>query len=294
MLLKHKVNLKKVILVIILFFILKLYHLFQCKDTIRTNLSFRVMIRKKDAYSENSQNTKIIKFLKPYCNCHNINEYIMIQKSLDSFNNSFYYILASFVQVTNNSNRDEKNKRVVFKGSLDELKREKVTCDVYNVLKRGKNQRVIAYSLYGTNKIYYEQLQLIIEQIRVKYKNFTVRIYYDKSVNETLRCYFECKYPDVVDFCDVNHFSTNVSKQIGVEEYKNTDIVHDDLSYMHKMMWRFIPVGDTFLDVFMSRDTDSFILDREIDSTKEWLNSSNIAHIMRGSKKKIFIIFYCI
>lgn len=272
-----KINRNKVILliIIILFGILN-------RDTFRKN--FRLNIKKNYAFSEFSQNTKIIKFLKPHCSCQNINEFIVIQKKLElsKSKNLTHYIFASLVQFTNNSYGDEMKKRVVLKESLDDLKREIVTCDLYNVLKRGKNQRVIAYSLYGKNKIYYEQLQIIIEQILVKYKNYTVRIYYDKSVNETLRCYFECKYRDVVDFCDVNHFSTSVSDQIWVDEKKNTDVIYDDLSYMHKMMWRFIPVGDSFLDLFMSRDTDSFIIDREIDSTKEWLDSSNIAHIMRG------------
>lgn len=280
-----KLKLNKVFLVIIIFLVLELYHLF--RDTIRTKFVCKsnTIIIQEDKSLEISQTTKVIKYLKPYCSCSDINEFIAIEKKLKS-NESSYYVLASLIQLANNeSYRDETKKRLVLNESIEELKREKSTCDLYNVLKRGKNQRVIAYSLYGTNKIYYERLELVLQQIRAKYTNYTARVYYDKTVNETLRCYFECKYRDVVDFCDVNHFSTSVSGQLGIDD-DSTAVVYDDLSYMHKMMWRFTPIGDSFLDVFMSRDTDSFFIDRELDSVKEWLGSNNIAHIMRGTINK--------
>ena len=280
-----KLKLNKVFLVIIIFLVLELYHLF--RDTIRTKFVCKsnTIIIQEDKSLEISQTTKVIKYLKPYCSCSDINEFIAIEKKLKP-NESSYYVLASLIQIANNeSYRDETKKRLVLNESIEELKREKSTCDLYNVLKRGKKQRVIAYSLYGTNKIYYERLELVLQQIRAKYTNYTARVYYDKTVNETLRCYFECKYRDVVDFCDVNHFSTSVSGQLGIDD-DSTAVVYDDLSYMHKMMWRFTPIGDSFLDVFMSRDTDSFFIDRELDSVKEWLGSNNIAHIMRGKINK--------
>ncbi|RMZ93791.1 hypothetical protein BpHYR1_019801, partial [Brachionus plicatilis] len=56
-----------------------------------------------------------------------------------------------------------------------------------------------------------------------------------------------------------------------------------NLNYVHSMMWRFLPIGDTFVDMFMSRDLDSQILQREVDSVQEWLKSDNIGHIMRDN-----------
>ncbi|RXG57148.1 hypothetical protein Avbf_18201, partial [Armadillidium vulgare] len=47
-------------------------------------------------------------------------------------------------------------------------------------------------------------------------------------------------------------------------------------------MWRFAPLGDDQVDVFLSRDLDSEILRREYDAVSEWLNSTNKSlHIMR-------------
>ena len=48
-------------------------------------------------------------------------------------------------------------------------------------------------------------------------------------------------------------------------------------------MWRWFPIGDSFVDVFSSRDTDSYIIQREIDSVNAWLESDKVGHIMRGS-----------
>lgn len=282
-----KLTYNKVILVIIILLIFEIYHLLRDRETIREKLNCRLntITIKTDTSPKISKNKKIIKYLKPYCSCSDTNELISIEKKFDSskLKDSSYYVLASLIQSSNNKSQTKKT--ILVNESLDELKHEKITCDLYNVLKRGKNQRAISYSLYGTNKNYYERLDLVLEQIRVKYKNYTARVYYDKTVNETVRCYFECKYRDVVDFCNVNRFSTSLIDQLEVDEKTNTVVVNDDLSYMHKMMWRFIPIGDSFLDVFMSRDTDSFIIDRELDSVKEWLASTNIAHIMRGRKK---------
>ena len=52
---------------------------------------------------------------------------------------------------------------------------------------------------------------------------------------------------------------------------------------MHAMKWRFMPVGDSFVEAFMSRDSDSMVTQREVSSVNVWLNSSLAGHIMRGN-----------
>ena len=71
---------------------------------------------------------------------------------------------------------------------------------------------------------------------------------------------------DNVDFCDVTNMSGGLN-----------------LDYMMPMSWRWLPIGDSFVDLFVSRDTDSCIFDREVAAVKEWLNSNTLFHIMRGS-----------
>lgn len=54
-----------------------------------------------------------------------------------------------------------------------------------------------------------------------------------------------------------------------------------DLRTCKPMMWRFEPLFNPEVELFMSRDTDTRFLKREIVSVMEWLNSDKLLHIMR-------------
>ena len=103
-----------------------------------------------------------------------------------------------------------------------------------------------------------------------------MRVYFDDTVDSSNICPIECLksgsgiFFDNVDFCNANRLPRHL--------YETWNA-----SYMHAMMWRWLPIGESFVDVFLSRDTDSPILDREVSAVKEWLNSSNVIHIMRGT-----------
>lgn len=50
------------------------------------------------------------------------------------------------------------------------------------------------------------------------------------------------------------------------------------------MLWRFLPVIDPTVDIFLSRDLDSIVNEREVAAVKEWLTSSDqIFHGMRDN-----------
>ena len=152
------------------------------------------------------------------------------------------------------------------------------TCDLYSLLKRGKNQKVIGLSLYGTDPLYYNLLKDITKSVKKMYPDWIVRVYYDETILKSTICDIEClkdednKLIDNTDFCDINNLPLSL-----------TD--HDktwSASYLHKAIWRWLPIGDSFVDIFSSRDTDSLIHQREIDSVNVWLKSNKIGHIMRG------------
>ena len=48
------------------------------------------------------------------------------------------------------------------------------------------------------------------------------------------------------------------------------------------MTWRWLPIGDSFVDFVASRDTDAWISQRELDSVKVWMESNTVFHVMRG------------
>jgi hypothetical protein len=49
------------------------------------------------------------------------------------------------------------------------------------------------------------------------------------------------------------------------------------------MTWRYLPLGDSFVDFLSSRDIDSLLIQREIDSVNVWLESNTVFHAMRGN-----------
>jgi hypothetical protein len=151
----------------------------------------------------------------------------------------------------------------------------KITCDLYNVFSRGPNQKVIGLSLYGNDPFYYNSIKTISKLAKKYYPGWVVRIYYDFSINDTAICELEClkendEYINNVDFCNVNKipFGSAIDSWTAL--------------YMHKMTWRWLPIGDSFVDYFMSRDTDAWITEREYESVKVWFKSENVFHIMRG------------
>lgn len=158
-------------------------------------------------------------------------------------------------------------------------KSTKFTCNSYVTLKRGPHQNVISYSLFGTKPFYSKKLRKLSEQVRERYPpGWLIRVYHDQTINRSLICDIECAHAgNVVDFCDVEKIRWQTAG--GGEGSNNKKKVSE---LVLPRMWRFLAIGDSFVDVFASRDTDSFILQREVDAVNEWLVSSGkSAHVMR-------------
>ena len=164
------------------------------------------------------------------------------------------------------------------------VKLESITCDLFNVFRRGPEQKVVAVSLYGTNNRYYKSLKYISKQVAEHYPDWVMRIYYDKSILKSIICEIEClkdeneKLLDNVDFCYINNIPNGLPENTWSSDYT------------HGMKWRWLPIGDPFVDVFLSRDSDSWIHDREYESVREWLKTEYPFHLMRGFIFNIYII----
>jgi len=151
-----------------------------------------------------------------------------------------------------------------------------LTCNKYSSLRRGKHQKVISYTLFGKNGLYYDKLKNVTKQIQRFYPDWLMRVYHDSSINTSIICDVECQTDedgeqiDNSDFCDLSQFNVNL---------RGMNLT--PVNYMLPRMWRFLAIGDSFIDIMMSRDSDSFILQREVDSVDVWLRSNKIAHAMR-------------
>ena len=144
------------------------------------------------------------------------------------------------------------------------------------MLRRGPNQKIIGISLYGLDNRYYDSIKLIAKRATKFYPDWIIRIYYDDTINFSIICDLEClqsdgKFLDNIDFCYSNEIPNGL--------LSNTW----SANYMHKMTWRWLPIGDPFVNVFISRDSDSWFNERESEAVKTWLASEYLFHIMRGS-----------
>ncbi len=119
--------------------------------------------------------------------------------------------------------------------------------------------------------------------IKKYYPDWLIRVYHDETILDSLKCKIECQIDENNNLIDNSDFC-NIEKL-------PASLVNDETWQVsiHKMMWRWLPIGDSFVDVFISRDTDSLILQREIDSVQIWMNSNKTGHIMRG--RDLFFLF---
>jgi hypothetical protein len=52
---------------------------------------------------------------------------------------------------------------------------------------------------------------------------------------------------------------------------------------MDERSWRFLPLGDPLVDIFVVRDLDSRLTQRERVAVEEWENSNYTVHAMRDN-----------
>lgn len=156
----------------------------------------------------------------------------------------------------------------------NEFKYSNLACDPYKVFRRGKNQKVISYSVYGSNPFYFRYLKLIQKTAKKLFPDWTVRFYHDNTFSSKTICDIECakeetsdEYLDNVDFCNIEKLP-----------YLNWNA-----KFLIPTFWRWLPVGEIFVDVFLSRDSDFCLVQRDQAAVEDWLNSNTLFHIMRGN-----------
>jgi hypothetical protein len=151
-------------------------------------------------------------------------------------------------QVFSIDTRDNQ-KRLLFKLDRNEINSANFTCDLFSEFRRGKHQKVISYTLFGTDSRYYNKIPSIIKQAKYFYPDWTIRIYADDNLNETTKCNYECSLESNVDFCNVNRLPISLNENVSWSA-----------SHIMPTMWRFLPMRDSFVKFMISRDSDSFII----------------------------------
>lgn len=112
---------------------------------------------------------------------------------------------------------------------------------------------IISYSLFGNNPRYTINALVNADLCAFYYPNWICRIYHDNTVP--------------------NNILQNLKNKNNVELVVTSGVGH------YRRMWRYYAYDDC--DVFISRDIDSHITEREKIAVDEWLSSDKSLHIMR-------------
>ena len=117
-------------------------------------------------------------------------------------------------------------------------------------------KKIISFSLWGENPKYTIGAIENVKLAQTIYSDWICRFYIGKSVPD-----------DIWDTLD---------------SFNNTELIDmEESGDWTGMFWRFYPASENDVDVFIVRDTDSRLNQREKSAVDEWLNSDKGLHIMR-------------
>lgn len=122
-------------------------------------------------------------------------------------------------------------------------------------------KNVVAYSLWGDKPIYWFGALKNIELAEKYLPGWICRFYIDKNCRQ-----------DLIDTIKGNNVEVVLVNPTGT---------HDNSYFHNGMLWRFAASEDPEVNVFLSRDCDSRISEREVSAINEWLLSDKDFHIMR-------------
>lgn len=123
-------------------------------------------------------------------------------------------------------------------------------------------KKVVSFCLYGCNATYIIGMKENIKLAKQYYSEWELRIYHNNSVPE--------KY---------------------INEYKELDAVcilcenigENKLNW-EGMFWRWFPLNDSSVDIWISRDADSRLSEREAKIVDEWIDSGKTLHCIRDHR----------
>ncbi|XP_067004574.2 uncharacterized protein [Anabrus simplex] len=137
---------------------------------------------------------------------------------------------------------------------------------------RGPHQKVIAFIFYGKincSRNYFEGIEENLLLAEKMYPGWIVRVYYElyKPVEHAAQLLADLKarYRNL-DLCNCNNIPG-----------------YGDLEGSERRIWRFLPLVDPLVDIFISRDLDGRFSERELAAVHEWLESGLTFHVMRDS-----------
>ena len=202
---------------------------------------------------------------------------------IKNFNQFIYqsnYIYIDFSEKTSNNNK--------FRLVLEELKKNKcdcqidsvrletiqkyeenkvsTSCDLTSMMQRGFHQKVLSVSI--NNLTSFKDLDSFSETFSKYLPDWLIRVYHEnKWASNEERCNLVCnvqKRHANVDFCPIDTLNM-----------KNSSF-----------FWKWLPIGDSFVDYFISIDFKNVVIERIVHEINAWMKQEKSFFVVRG--KKIF------
>lgn len=117
--------------------------------------------------------------------------------------------------------------------------------------------KVISFSLYGNNNMYIQGAFENIKLAKIYYPDWNLHFYCDDSIRNDI----------------VSRISNEGATVIRVDKNINPN----------GLTWRWLPFYNENVDIWISRDCDSRLNERESKAVSEWLSTDKSFHIMRDA-----------
>lgn len=126
-------------------------------------------------------------------------------------------------------------------------------------------KNIIAYSLWGDKPMYWVGALRNIELADKYFPGWISRFYIDKNCKQEL---IDTIKGNNVEIILVDSNSMNNTQNWQTHSFQG-------------MFWRFWASEEEDVDIFLSRDCDSRLSERELKAVNEWISSDKLFHIMR-------------
>ena len=142
---------------------------------------------------------------------------------------------------------------------------------------RGAHQKVAGFSFYGSStskvhqmKKYFVGIKENLEKMTELYgEDWVMRLYYDLEPSDQQL---------MGQLCDLACANSNIDL-CNIRQLPGTPV--RDATEIFAMNWRFFPTLDPQVDIYLCRDLDSRVSEREVAAVEEWLGSGRAVHSMR-------------
>lgn len=126
-------------------------------------------------------------------------------------------------------------------------------------------KKIFVFALWGDSSTYWIGSKKNIDLIRKYYPGWICRFYIDEN-------------------CDVNLIDSIQGDNVEKILMSTPGHIYSPENYRFDhpgLFWRFIPLGESDVEIVISRDSDSRISEREFSAIDQWLKSKKDFHIMR-------------